>query len=171
MGGHTYAAAFVMAMAHDYRVMNAVRGFASMNEAYFGAPIGDASLAVLQSKITDVLTLRSVVLEARKFDGPAALANGLVDRVVPSSPQAQTGQGQGKLANVGAVPAQVLQAAIELANELRPVSSTNVWGTNRKGTLASALEVLSTPQTSFAKEDQLSLCPEVVAQISGGSKL
>lgn len=39
MNGHAFAGGLMLAMHHDYRVMNAERGFACLNELEFGAPL------------------------------------------------------------------------------------------------------------------------------------
>ena len=68
----------MMAMHHDYRVMSPSRGFACLNELEFGAPLMPAMSSIFRIKLRpDVY--RSVVLEARRFSGPDALAAGMVD--------------------------------------------------------------------------------------------
>ncbi len=39
VNGHAFAAGLMLAMHHDYRVMNPERGFACLNELDFGAPL------------------------------------------------------------------------------------------------------------------------------------
>lgn len=70
----------MLAMHHDYRVMNAGRGFACLNELDFGAALKPAMSAVFRLK-TCAQTYRSLVLEARRFSGPEALRAGIVDAV------------------------------------------------------------------------------------------
>lgn len=70
----------MLAMHHDYRVMNPSRGFACLNELDFGAALKPAMSAVFRLK-TSPQTYRSLVLEAHRFGGPEALAAGIVDGV------------------------------------------------------------------------------------------
>lgn len=70
----------MLAMHHDYRVMNPSRGFACLNELDFGAALKPAMSAVFRLK-TSPQTYRSLVLEARRFSGAEALQAGIVDGV------------------------------------------------------------------------------------------
>ncbi|KAJ4306670.1 hypothetical protein N0V88_000034 [Collariella sp. IMI 366227] len=56
--GHAFAGGIMLAMHHDYRVMNPSRGFACVNELEFG-----------------------LVLEAHRFGGQAAVDAGIADRL------------------------------------------------------------------------------------------
>lgn len=78
MNGHAFAGGFMMAMHHDYRVMSPSRGFACLNELEFGAPLKAAMSGIFRLKVP-AATYRSIVLEARRFPGPEALAAGIVD--------------------------------------------------------------------------------------------
>jgi len=68
----------MLAMHHDYRVMSPSRGFACLNELDFGAPLKAAMSGIFRLKVP-AATYRSIVLEARRFPGPEALAAGIVD--------------------------------------------------------------------------------------------
>lgn len=69
----------MLAMHHDYRVMNPTRGFACLNELEFGAPLKPPMSAIFRSKIPDPRTYRDLVLEAHRFGGVEAAARGIVD--------------------------------------------------------------------------------------------
>ncbi|AEO71080.1 8a5254a1-9f6c-4c10-981c-7097cc7964c2 [Thermothielavioides terrestris] len=78
--GHAFAAGLMLAMHHDYRVMNPDRGFACVNELEFGVPLKPAMSSIFRLKLGPA-TYRALVLEARRFGGRAALEAGIVDRV------------------------------------------------------------------------------------------
>lgn len=143
LGGHVFAGACVLALAHDVRIMNAARGWLCMNEALFGAPIGRVSAAVLQAKLP-IRTVAQVVLRARRYTGAEALDAGLVDEAAAP------------------LPADVLDAAVTHARALRSVSQSNqVWGKNRALLVRPALQAIAEPVTGFAPLD-----PAVAARVS-----
>ncbi|KAK0704759.1 ClpP/crotonase-like domain-containing protein [Lasiosphaeris hirsuta] len=80
LNGHAFAGGLMLAMHHDYRVMNAARGFACINELEFGVPLKPAMSAVFRLKLP-AATYRTLVLEAHRFDGVAAVAGGIADAV------------------------------------------------------------------------------------------
>lgn len=78
VNGHAFAAGIMLAMHHDYRVMNPARGYACINELDFGVPLKPAMSAIFRLKLVPQV-YRRVVLEAHRFDGREALATGIVD--------------------------------------------------------------------------------------------
>ncbi|KAK1832773.1 enoyl-CoA delta isomerase 3 [Podospora conica] len=81
VNGHAFAGGLMLAMHHDYRVMTPTpRRFACVNELDFGVPLKAAMSAIFRAKCAPA-TYRALVLEARRFDGPAALEAGVVDAV------------------------------------------------------------------------------------------
>ncbi|KAH7347228.1 enoyl-CoA hydratase/isomerase [Plectosphaerella cucumerina] len=76
--GHAFAGGFMTAMHHDYRVQNPDRGFLCMNEVEFGAPLKAPMSAIFRAKTTPNV-YRDIVLEGKRYSGPAALEAGLVD--------------------------------------------------------------------------------------------
>lgn len=68
----------MLAMHHDYRIMNPTRGFVCLNELDFGAALKPAMSAIFRLK-TSPQTYRSLVLEAHRFPGPQAVAAGIMD--------------------------------------------------------------------------------------------
>jgi Delta3-Delta2-enoyl-CoA isomerase len=78
VNGHAFAAGFMMAMHHDYRVFSGNRGFMCINELEFGAPLLPPMSGVFRVKCrADVY--RTTVLEARRWDAKAALEAGFLD--------------------------------------------------------------------------------------------
>ncbi|KAL0940407.1 enoyl-CoA hydratase/isomerase [Colletotrichum truncatum] len=76
--GHAFAGGFMTAMHHDYRVMNPQKGFLCMNELEFGAPLKPPMSSIFRIKCSPKI-YQEIVLEAKRFPGPAALEVGLVD--------------------------------------------------------------------------------------------
>ncbi|KAE9576453.1 Enoyl-CoA delta isomerase 3 [Colletotrichum fructicola] len=76
--GHGFAGGFMTAMHHDYRVMNPNKGFLCMNELEFGAPLKPPMSGIFRIKCSPRV-YQEIVLEAKRFGGPAALEAGLVD--------------------------------------------------------------------------------------------
>ncbi|KAF6813559.1 enoyl-CoA hydratase/isomerase [Colletotrichum sojae] len=77
--GHAFAGGFMTAMHHDYRVMNPQKGFLCMNELEFGAPLKPPMSSIFRIKCSSPRVYQEIVLEAKRFPGPAALEAGLVD--------------------------------------------------------------------------------------------
>jgi enoyl-CoA hydratase/carnithine racemase len=80
LSGHAFAGGLMLAMHHDYRVMNATRGFVCVNELEFGVPLKPAMSSIFRLKLP-AATYRALVLEAHRFGGEEALRSGLVDRL------------------------------------------------------------------------------------------
>jgi Delta3-Delta2-enoyl-CoA isomerase len=77
--GHTFGGACPLALAHDYRIMNASRGFFSMPPVNLGLHfdgIGTLPRLKLRPQVA-----RKVLLEAHKFTGKEALEHGIVDEI------------------------------------------------------------------------------------------
>lgn len=78
INGHAFAAGFMVAAVHDYRVMNPDKGFLCMNELEFGAPLSVFFCDIFRLKFGAQLALQ-ICLQARRFTGKEALSVGLVD--------------------------------------------------------------------------------------------
>ncbi|EWC44521.1 hypothetical protein DRE_06693 [Drechslerella stenobrocha 248] len=78
INGHAFAGGFITSMCHDYRVMNPSRGFVCMNELEFGAPLIPPLTSIFRNKLS-AKTYRDIVLEAKRFPGPEALKEDIVD--------------------------------------------------------------------------------------------
>ena len=126
VSGHAFAAGFTLALAHDYRVMNAERGYACMNEIEFGAPVPIGMLGVIKSVASSPTLLRKIVLEGHRFTAKEAQEHGLVDAT------AQGTQG-------------TLQAALALADRVRGRSAKNAWQINREALKSDAIAAQHEP--------------------------
>lgn len=80
LNGHTFAGGLLLAMHHDYRLMNPAKGFAALNEIDFGMLIETPLLSAVREK-TSAATFRALILEGRRFPAKAAVEAGFVDEV------------------------------------------------------------------------------------------
>jgi enoyl-CoA hydratase/carnithine racemase len=79
--GHCFAAGAMLAVAHDWRVMRADRGFWCLPEADINIPFTPGMSALIQSKLTPVAAT-DAMLGGRRFGGEDALSAGIVDAAV-----------------------------------------------------------------------------------------
>ena len=123
--GHAFAAGCVLALAHDYRVMNAQRGYLCMNEIEFGAPIPRGMLGAIQSVATKAAH-RKLLLEAHRFTAADAEAHGLVHA---------TAQGT----------EATLHKAVALADQVRSRAAAGAWQSIKEALYADALAMQYEP--------------------------
>ncbi|KAF4762515.1 hypothetical protein N7455_003580 [Penicillium solitum] len=100
--GHVFGGACLLAMAHDYRIMNSQRGFWSMPPVNLGLHF-DGMGALLRVKVGPSVA-RKVLLEGHKFTGKEALESRIVDIAAPPTEMgseamtlAQSLQGKAKM--------------------------------------------------------------------------
>jgi len=79
--GHTFAAGAMFALAQDFRVMRADRGFWCLPEADINLPFSPGMSALIQSRLPPQ-TAHEAMITARRFGGHDAFAAGIVDRAV-----------------------------------------------------------------------------------------
>jgi len=80
INGHGFAGALMMAMMHDYRIMNPHKGFVCLNELDFGAHLRPPMASVFRVKLS-MSTFRNMVLESRRYPALEALKEGILDGV------------------------------------------------------------------------------------------
>jgi len=68
----------MLGMYHDYRIFNPTRGFLCLNELDLGVPLKAPMSSIFRQKLPPA-TYHSMVLEAHRFAGKAALDSGVVD--------------------------------------------------------------------------------------------
>lgn len=117
LNGHAFAAGFMLAMHHDYRVFSPARGFLCLNEVEFGAPLAPPMSGIFRLKCAPQ-TYRALVLEARRFGGRDALAAGLVDAVggLPEALALVSEKGltaKGRTGVYGALKAEMYRECVE----------------------------------------------------------
>jgi enoyl-CoA hydratase/carnithine racemase len=76
--GHAFGAGAMLAMAHDFRVMRADRGFFCFPEADIRIPFTDGMAALIQAKLTPQAAVASMTT-GRRFGGADAQSYAIVD--------------------------------------------------------------------------------------------
>ncbi len=125
INGHAFAAGLMLALAHDFRVMRADRGFACLPEIdlAMGAPLTAGMYALLGARLP-AATLHEALVTGRRYGGVEAAAAGIVHEA--------------------AAEADVLPRAVERARGLAGKDRATMAALKR-GLFESALEVLNRP--------------------------
>lgn len=84
INGHAFAAGGMLALAHDFRVMRADRGFFCLNEVDLGLPLHPGMAALVKNRLPTGV-LRDVILTGARIGGAEAQARGIVDQAVPAT--------------------------------------------------------------------------------------
>ncbi len=82
MNGHAFAAGAMLALAHDFRVMRADRGFFCLPEVDIKIPITPGMMALIKSRLSPTV-FRTFVLTGTRVGGFEAKELGIVDEAVP----------------------------------------------------------------------------------------
>jgi enoyl-CoA hydratase/carnithine racemase len=80
VNGHAFGAGAMLAMAHDFRVMRADRGYFCFPEADINIPFTPGMAALIQGKLTPAAAIASMTT-GRRFGGADASTFGLVDEI------------------------------------------------------------------------------------------
>lgn len=80
INGHAFAGGLLLAMHHDYRVMNPNKGFVCMNEMDLGALMETPFLAIFREKVTPSV-YRDILLGAKRYPATEALKAGIIDEL------------------------------------------------------------------------------------------
>lgn len=80
--GHAFGAGAMLALAHDFRVMRADRGYFCFPEADIRIPFTPGMAALIQAKLTPQAAVASMTT-GRRFGGDDAASHGLVDATAP----------------------------------------------------------------------------------------
>ncbi|KAM0693446.1 hypothetical protein Q7P36_006701 [Cladosporium allicinum] len=78
LNGHTFAGGLMVAMMHDYRIMNPHKGYLCLNELELGMGLRPPMCSIFREKV-GAGTFRRMILEAVRFKALDALEEGLVD--------------------------------------------------------------------------------------------
>ena len=124
MNGHAFAGGGMLALAHDYRVMRADRGFFCLPEIDISLPLAPGMMALIQSKL-DATTCRDLILTGRRIGGADALAARVVDESVTAD--------------------EVLPRAIVRAEALTG-KDRNTYGALKRGMYGPAIDLLKQGQ-------------------------
>jgi enoyl-CoA hydratase/carnithine racemase len=82
--GHAFAAGAMFALAHDFRVMRADRGYFCLPEVDINIPFTPGMAALIQGKLTPA-TAHEAMTTGRRYGGTDAQAAGIVDETVPEA--------------------------------------------------------------------------------------
>ncbi|OBB96500.1 enoyl-CoA hydratase-related protein [Mycobacterium sp. 852002-40037_SCH5390672] len=80
--GHAFGAGAMLAIAHDFRVMRADRGYFCFPEVDIRIPFNPGMAALIQAKLTPRAAVASMTT-GRRFGGPEAEQFGIVDATCP----------------------------------------------------------------------------------------
>lgn len=83
VNGHGFGAGFMIALAHDVRIMRADRGYLCANELEIGLTIPQPEVALFRHKIPAPAFHETVIL-ARRWTASDAVAAGFVEAAVPA---------------------------------------------------------------------------------------
>lgn len=86
INGHAYAGGFLLALAHDFRIMAATvptresssPSYLCLNEIEIGVTLPQVFMCVVASKIHDANAVAASLLEAKKWSAEEALSHGLI---------------------------------------------------------------------------------------------
>lgn len=82
VAGHAFGAGAMLAIAHDFRVMRADRGYFCFPEVDIRIPFNPGMAALIQAKLTPRAAVASMTT-GRRFSGPDAEEFGIVDASCP----------------------------------------------------------------------------------------
>jgi enoyl-CoA hydratase/carnithine racemase len=128
--GHCFAAGGLLAMAHDWRVMRADRGFFCLPEVDLNLPFPPGMDALLRAKLSPGTALESMTT-GRRYGGDDALAAGIVTTSVAESEVLSTAVEMVRPlaskagANLSVIKATMFKEAVDLLSVVhRPQSSS-----------------------------------------------
>jgi enoyl-CoA hydratase/carnithine racemase len=78
LNGHAFAGGGMLALAHDYRVMRADRGFFCLPEVDISIPFTDGMAALIQARLSKQ-TAHTAMTTGKRYGGVEAQAAGIVD--------------------------------------------------------------------------------------------
>ncbi|MGU3651479.1 enoyl-CoA hydratase/isomerase family protein [Mycolicibacterium sp. A43C] len=83
INGHAFGAGAMLAIACDWRIMRADRGYFCFPEIDIHIPFTTGMSALIQSKTTPRVAMKAMTT-GHRFTGPEALAAGLIDNTAPN---------------------------------------------------------------------------------------
>ena len=120
MNGHAFAAGAMLALAHDYRVMRADRGFFCLPEVDIKIPLAPGMNSLIKCRMSPTV-FRDAVLTGKRIGGSEAKGLGIVDEAVPLD--------------------QVLPKAVEMAAEMA-AKDRKIFGTLKREMYREPIDLL-----------------------------
>jgi enoyl-CoA hydratase/carnithine racemase len=81
INGHAFGAGALLALAHDFRLMRADRGYFCMPEVDMKIPLHPGMVAILQARLP-AQTAHEVIATGKRWGGNEAVARGIVDEAL-----------------------------------------------------------------------------------------
>jgi Delta3-Delta2-enoyl-CoA isomerase len=125
VSGHAFGAGAMLAIAHDWRVMRADRGYFCFPEVDINIPFTPGMAALIQAKLSPHAAITAMTT-GHRFTGPTALEDGLIDDVADDADLLATATAKvSSLAGkdpktLGAIKATMFAAAVERLTPPRP---------------------------------------------------
>jgi enoyl-CoA hydratase/carnithine racemase len=125
--GHCFAAGAMLAVAHDFRVMRADRGFFCLPEVDIQIPFTPPMAALIQARLSKA-TAHEAMTTGRRYGGADAAAAGIVDAAVGEGEVlAAAVERAGALAakhgpTLGAIKAQMYAETLALLADQTPIA-------------------------------------------------
>ena len=124
INGHAFAAGSMLALAHDFRVMRADRGFFCLPEVDIKLPLAPGMTALIKSRLTTA-AFHYAILTGARIGGQDAQERGIVDAALPAD--------------------EVLPQAIARAAALAE-KDRQIYGTLKRGMYGETLAILERGQ-------------------------
>lgn len=125
--GHCFAAGAMLAVAHDFRVMRADRGFFCLPEVDIHIPFTPPMASLIQARLSKA-TAHEAMTTGRRYGGEDAAAAGIVDAAVAEDRVlAEAVERAGALAakhgpTLGAIKAGMYTETLALLDDLTPIA-------------------------------------------------
>ncbi|XP_025114641.1 enoyl-CoA delta isomerase 2, peroxisomal-like [Pomacea canaliculata] len=85
INGHAYAGGALLALAHDFRVMNSEKGWFCMNEVHINLRLSTFFLALLRAKISTKIVEHRLLVFGHNYTAKEAVEAALVDRATSAA--------------------------------------------------------------------------------------
>lgn len=121
VNGHAFAGGFLLALTHDYRVMNIEKGFACMSEIDIAQRLTLPLASLIKEKLARRFAAK-MMLEGSRFNAKELLDEKAIDAAVPG--------------------AEVLPTAIEIGTKFAPKASSGVYGKMKEDMYSDAVKML-----------------------------
>ncbi|CAD5118674.1 DgyrCDS7359 [Dimorphilus gyrociliatus] len=78
LNGHTFAGGAMLALSHDYRIMNSTKGWISFNEVFLNARLPHFVMALIKTKVAGDYARQKFVVNATRLVSSEAIKLGIV---------------------------------------------------------------------------------------------
>jgi enoyl-CoA hydratase/carnithine racemase len=125
--GHCFAAGAMLAVAHDFRVMRADRGFFCLPEVDIHIPFTPPMAALIQARLSKA-TAHEAMTTGRRYGGTEAAAAGIVDtavsenEVLPAAVERAAALAGKHGPTLGAIKEEMYAAALTLLRDRTPIA-------------------------------------------------